>query len=349
MNRFRLEDIVRPNIAELKPYSSARNEYSGQDAIYFDANENPFNRPYNRYPDPLHTELKKKISVLKSIGVDQIFAGNGSDEAIDLLIRAFCIPGKDQIIVPEPSYGMYEVCASVNDIMVQKVLLKSDFSLNTEDVLRSAGQYTKLLFICSPNNPTGNSFNENDVLLIVKKFKGLVVIDEAYIDFAPHTGFLKHLHSYPNMVILQTLSKAWGMAGIRLGFAFAEKRIIALLNKIKYPYNISGLTQRKALALLDRMVEKEMWIRSILSQKEWLQKSLGQFSFVKKIYPSDANFFLIKVNNPDAIYSFLESEKLIVRNRSKMPLCDGCLRITVGTEVENKMLINRLKEYHEHY
>jgi histidinol-phosphate aminotransferase len=347
MKTFRLEDIVRPNIADLVPYSSARNEYSGQDAIFFDANENPFNRPYNRYPDPLHTELRKKVSVLKGVEANRIFVGNGSDEAIDLLIRAFCIPGNDHIVVPEPSYGMYEVCASINDVKVYKVLLNNDFSLDQEKILQAAQKNTKLIFICSPNNPTGNSFDNKDVLYLLEKFKGIVVIDEAYIDFAPHGGFIKYLAEYPNLVILQTFSKAWGMAGIRLGFAFAERSVINILNKIKYPYNVNRLTQNTALDMLEKKVKKEMWVRSILNQKKFLQKSLGQLRFIRKIYPSDANFFLVKVDDPVAVYNFLESEKLIVRNRSKMPLCEGCLRITVGTEIENKLLIHRLREYQE--
>jgi histidinol-phosphate aminotransferase len=347
MKIFRPEDIIRPNIAELTPYSSARIEYSGKDAIFFDANENPFNRPYNRYPDPLHTDLKEKVSGLKGVEVDQIFVGNGSDEGIDLLIRAFCIPGNDQIVLPEPSYGMYEVCASVNDVRVIKVLLNSDFNLDPDRILHVVNNHTKLIFICSPNNPTGNSFAEKDILYLLKKFHGIVVIDEAYVDFAPHNGFLKHLPEFPNLVILQTFSKAWGMAGIRLGFAFADKQVIRILNKIKYPYNVSGLTQNTALEMLERTSEKDMWVRSILNQKASLQKALNQFKFVRKIYPSDANFFLVKVDDPLAIYNFLESEKLIIRNRSKMPLCEGCLRITVGTEVENKMLINKLTEYQE--
>jgi len=347
MKTFRLDEIVRPNIAHLIPYSSARNEYSGQDAIFFDANENPFNRPYNRYPDPFHTDLKKKISGLKGVEVSRIFAGNGSDEAIDLLIRAFCIPGIDHIVVPKPSYGMYEVCASINDVKVHKVLLNNDFSLNPEKILQITNKNSKLIFICSPNNPTGNSFADDDILYLLKEFHGIIILDEAYIDFAPNGGFLKYLPEHPNLVILQTFSKAWGMAGIRLGFAFAESSVINILNKIKYPYNVSGLTQNAALEMLERSMEKEMWVRSILNQKMVLQKALEQFKFVRKIYPSDANFFLVKVDNPVAIYNFLESEKLIVRNRSKMPLCEGCLRITVGTEVENKMLIDRLTEYQE--
>ena len=345
MKTFRLEDIVRPNIADLVPYSSARNEYSGKDAIFFDANENPFNRPYNRYPDPQHTALKKSVCSLKGVDTNRIFVGNGSDEAIDLLIRAFCVPGNDHIIVPEPSYGMYEVCASINDIKVYKVLLNNDFSLNPKKIIQAARENSKLIFICSPNNPTGNSFSEHDILYLLEKFRGLVVIDEAYIDFASHNGLIKYLPAYPNLVILQTLSKAWGLAGIRLGFAFAERSVINILNKIKFPYNVSRLTQNTALDRLERKVEQEMWVRSILYQKKFLQKSLSQFKFVRKIYPSDANFFLVKVDDPVTVYDFLESEKLIVRNRSEMPLCEGCLRITVGTEMENKMLINRLNEY----
>lgn len=344
-NKNQFEKLLRKNILNLVPYSSARMEYSGQEARYFDANENPYNRPYNRYPDPLQTELKNKLSGIKGVKSDQIFTGNGSDEVIDLLIRAFCEPGTDHIIMPEPSYGMYEVCARINDTGIKKALLKPDFNLDTSLILDLVNEKTKLIFLCSPNNPTGNSFAESDILKIIQNFRGFVVLDEAYIDFAPHDGFLKYLQDYPNLVILQTLSKAWGMAGIRLGFAFGDTELIHILNKIKYPYNVSVLTQKSALEMLERKNEMEMWVKSIINQRSFLQEKLRQFGFVRNVYPSDANFLLVKVNNPDSIYHWLESSKLIVRNRSKMPLCDGCLRITVGTEIENKMLIDRMLMY----
>ena len=344
-NRDQLEKLLRKNILELVPYSSARMEYSGKDARYFDANENPYNSPFNRYPDPLHSELRKKLSVVKRVKSEQIFIGNGSDEAIDLLIRAFCEPGKDQIIMPEPSYGMYEVCARINDAGIKKALLKTDFNLDPSRILDLADKNTKLVFLCSPNNPTANSFAGSDILKILQNFHSVVVLDEAYIDFAPHDGFLKYLPDFPNLVILQTLSKAWGMAGIRLGFAFGDTRLINILNRIKYPYNVSTLTQNAALEMLERKVEMAMWVKNILNQRSFMEERLRQFSFVKNVYPSDTNFLLIKVDDPLRVYHWLESSKLIVRNRSKMPLCDGCLRITIGSEIENKILIDRMLEY----
>jgi histidinol-phosphate aminotransferase len=343
MNQF--EKLLRENILNLVPYSSARTEYSRWDARYFDANENPYNRPYNRYPDPLQVKLKEKLSAIKGVKPEQIFTGNGSDEVIDLLIRAFCVPGKDNIIMPEPSYGMYEVCARVNDINIKKALLKSDFNLDTQVILDLVNEKTKLIFICSPNNPTGNSYAESDILMIFQNFHGIVILDEAYIDFAPHNGFLKYLQEYPNLVILQTFSKAWGMAGIRLGFAFGDNRLINILNRIKYPYNVSILTQNAALDMLERKNEMEMWIRSIINQRRFLEENLGQFRFVQKVYPSDANFLLMKVDDPVELYNYLESSKLIIRNRSKMPLCNGCLRVTVGSEIENKILIDKMLTY----
>jgi histidinol-phosphate aminotransferase len=340
-----LEQLLRKNILHLVPYSSARTEYSGRDARFFDANENPFNSPFNRYPDPLQVELKKKISTIKEVDPEKIFIGNGSDEAIELLIRAFCTPGVDHIIIPEPTYGMYEVCATVNDIGIKKILLTPGFNLNTEKILDSVDTGTKMIFLCSPNNPTGNSFSESDILAILRNFNGITVLDEAYIDFAPHEGFIKYLKDYPNLVILQTLSKAWGMAGVRLGFAFAEQNLIQILNKIKYPYNVSVLAQKAALEMLERKTDMEMWVKSILQQKRLMEEKLGQLSYVQKVYPSDANFLLVKVENPVAVYDYLESSKLIVRNRSKMPLCDGCLRITIGSEIENKILIDKMLMY----
>jgi histidinol-phosphate aminotransferase len=339
------EKLLRSNIADLVPYSSARQEYSGRDAVYFDANENPYNIPYSRYPDPFQSELKTKLSQIKGISADRIFTGNGSDEIIDLLIRAFCEPGRDSILLPEPTYGMYEVCARINDVSVIKVLLKQDFSLDPEAIIREADAGTKIIFICSPNNPTSNSFDEKDIIRILRGFSGIVVIDEAYIDFASHTGFLKYPGNYPNLVILQTLSKAWGMAGIRLGMGFGDPELINILNRIKYPYNVSMLTQRAALEMLDRRVEMEMWVKSILGHRRFLEENLRNLSFVKEVHPSDANFLLVRVSDPESICKWLASSKLIVRSRSKMPLCEDCIRITVGTEIENKMLIDNMLKY----
>jgi len=339
------EKFLRKNISELIPYSSARKEYSGPAAMYFDANENPYNKPYNRYPDPLQSELKEKLSKIKGVKSEQIFTGNGSDEIIDLLIRAFCEPGKDNIIVPEPSYGMYEVCAQINNVGVRKALLKPDFSLDTSTILSLADETTKLTFLCSPNNPTGNLFACSDIIKVLKDFGGIVILDEAYIDFSSNDGFIKYLNDYPNLVILQTFSKAWGMAGIRLGFGFGDAQLIDILNRIKYPYNVSSLTQKTALEMIERQSEVEVWIRNILDQRRFLEEHLRQLNFVKEVYPSEANFLLVKVNDPASIYSYLESSKLIIRNRSKMPLCEGCIRITVGTAIENKTLIDRMILY----
>jgi histidinol-phosphate aminotransferase len=342
---FDIDSLIRKNIRELVPYASARSEFSGRGAILLDANENPFNRPFNRYPDPLQLELKEQISKLKGPGVDKIFAGNGSDEAIDLLFRAFCEPSKDNVVIPEPTYGMYEVCARINDIQVKSVLLKEDFSLNAKAVLDAADQQTKLIFLCSPNNPTANSYAEPEITGILNNFRGLVVLDEAYIDFAPHDGFLQHIGDFPNLVILQTLSKAWGLAGIRLGLAFADEAIIHVMNRIKYPYNVNALTLSRALQALECRSEPDMWTNSILSQKKILTENLRRYPFVQKIYPSDANFLLVRVEDADRLYDFLLQDSMIVRNRSKLPLCEHCIRITVGTELENKNLIDRLNQY----
>ena len=342
---FRLENIIRKNILDLVPYSSARDEYSSGDALYYDANENPYNRPYNRYPDPHQVVLRKKISEIKRIPAEHLFLGNGSDEAIDLLIRAFCEPGLNEILIPAPTYGMYQVCARINDVKVEQVLLKEDFSLDAKRMLDAVNRNTRIIFLCSPNNPTGNSFEENQVLNLLKEFEGLVVIDEAYIDFSPEDGFVKHLNEFQNLVVLQTLSKAWGLAGIRLGMAIASREIIQILDKIKYPYNVNQLTMDKALESLNRESEMKSWVKRILSQKERLAQNLNSFSFVQFVYPSDANFLLVKVDDPVGLYNHLEQNKFIVRNRSDLPLCDGCLRITTGTEIENGKLITRLQAF----
>jgi histidinol-phosphate aminotransferase len=339
------EKLLRKNIVDLNPYSSARHEYQDQDAIYFDANENPYNIPFNRYPDPFQSELKTKISDIKGVKSDKIFAGNGSDEIIDLLIRAFCEPARDNILIPEPSYGMYDVCARINNVGVKRVLLKEDFNLDTQKILDHAGSRTKMIFICSPNNPTANSFKEQDIIRILDEFEGIVVIDEAYIDFASHKGFLRYLGHYPNLVILQTFSKAWGMAGIRLGTGFGDPELINILNRIKYPYNVSLLTQKTAVEMLERRSEMEMWVRNILEQRSLLEEKLNRLNFVKKVFPSDANFLLIEVDNPVSVCRWLESSKLIIRNRSKIPLCENCIRITVGTAIENKILIDNMLKF----
>ncbi len=340
-----IKNLLRKNIQNLKPYSSARDEYTGDAMVFLDANENPFNEPYNRYPDPLQKELKQKISVLKNIAADQIFLGNGSDEPIDLLIRAFCEPGTDNIVTINPTYGMYQVAADTNNVEVIKVSLTSDFELEPAKILEVVNTNTKLIFLCSPNNPSGNSLDKSSMLKIIQNFAGLVIIDEAYIDFAPGKSFLPELDKYPNLVILQTFSKAWGMAGIRLGMAFAAGEIIQVLNKIKYPYNINILTQQKALELLDNKEQVDIWVKKLIEEREKMTKYLAKLHFVTKIYPSDANFLLVSMNDARRIYDYLVENGIIVRDRSKIHLCDNSLRITIGTMDEDIVLLQALKDY----
>ena len=340
---FDLDKVVRKNIKTLKPYSCARDEYKGKEAIFMDSNENPYDTGFNRYPDPLQSELKEKIAQLKNVHPNQIFLGNGSDEAIDLMFRAFCEPRIDNAITIHPSYGMYPVCADINDVEMRKVLLNEDFSLNTKSIFSSVDKNTKLIFICSPNNPTANYFPDEVVLDVVNNFDGIVIVDEAYIDFSDKAGLLNCLNQYPNLVIFQTFSKAWGMAGIRLGIAFAHPAIVNILNKIKYPYNVNVNTQTIALEALKDLSQKDMWVKMILAQKKFLIEELLKIPFVKKIFPSDANFFLAQVDEPKAIYEFLVEKKIILRDRSNLELLENCLRITVGTEEENIELLNALK------
>ncbi len=340
-----IDQLLRPNILKLKPYSSARDEYSGNAAVFLDANENPFNQPYNRYPDPQQRQLKAKIASLKGVGPQSIFLGNGSDEAIDLIIRAFCEPGQDNIVSISPTYGMYQVAAEVNNVEVRKVRLFESFQLNAEALIKAADSHTKLLFLCSPNNPTGNCFTPEAIQTILDKFQGIVVLDEAYIDFAPEKSWLPKLSTFPRLVILQTFSKAWGMAGIRLGMAFAHPRIIEVLNKIKYPYNVNILTQQKALELLENPTQTQQWVNQLLSERNILADRLAELPFTKKIHPSDANFLLIQVEDPKKIYHFLVEQEIIVRDRSSVTLCEGCLRITVGSPEENETLIKALKNF----
>ena len=342
---FDLSKIIRKNILELKPYSSARNEYSEDDAVFLDANENPFNAPYNRYPDPNQSILKQKISELFKVGVNKIFLGNGSDEAIDLVFRAFCEPTIDKVISIEPSYGMYKVCADIQNVQIDFALLNKDFSLNINTIYSKIQSETKIIFLCSPNNPTANLLEEDKIIEILKKFNGLVVVDEAYNDFADSEGMLKYLDEFPNLIVLRTFSKAWGMAGIRLGMAFASEEIISVLNKIKYPYNLNVLSQEFALKAISDLEVKDNWIKEIISERERLEKELVQFKFIIKIFPSDANFLLLKTDNPKQLYDYLTAEKIIVRDRSEVALCEGCLRITIGTKAENILLIEKLKNY----
>jgi histidinol-phosphate aminotransferase len=347
---FDLNKILRENIRKVKPYSSARDEYKGTEGIFLDANENPYGSAletaYNRYPDPLQRDLKEKISGLKRVSANQIFLGNGSDEPIDLLVRAFCNPGKDNIITMPPTYGMYEVSAGINDIQVKEVPLTEEFQINTDKVLAAIDKNTKIIFICSPNNPTGNSLYTNDIVKILESFEGIVVIDEAYIDFAPDRSFVSKLKNFPNLIILQTFSKAWGMAALRLGMAFSSEEIIAVLNKIKPPYNINEATQRLANEGLRNLLNKERMVERILNEREKLKEELSKIKAVKKVYPSDANFLLVKMEDGNKVYDFLISKKIITRNRSAIKLCEGCLRITVGTAEENRELIKVLHDFH---
>ena len=340
-----IEKLVRENIRQLQPYSCARDEYKGEASVYLDANENPYNTPFNRYPDPLQWEVKEQISKVKSIPAENIFLGNGSDEPIDLLFRAFCEPRTDNVVAIEPTYGMYKVSASINDVEYRKVLLDDNFKLSADKLLSATNLYTKIIWLCSPNNPTGNSLNRVEIIKILNAFEGIVVLDEAYIDFASEKSFSEQLYSYPNLVILQTFSKAWGSAAIRLGMAFASTEIIAVLNKIKYPYNINILTQKHALITLKNVDKVKEWVNTLLAERTNLINSLQKLKLVQHIYPTDANFVLIKVDNSNSIYKYLVTKSIIVRNRNTVSLCNDCLRITVGTPEENRILLDELNKY----
>ena len=339
-----IESLIRKNIRELKPYSTARDEFQGAAEIYLDANENPYPSAYNRYPDPLQKKVKEKIATIKSVNTERIFLGNGSDEAIDLLIRAFCEPGIDSILIPAPTYGMYSVCAGVNNVAVRTSQLTVDFDLDAEHALSVAHNQVKLIFLCSPNNPSGNLLTKEKVTQVINHFKGIVVIDEAYIDFANDPGFLPELNRYPNLVVMQTLSKAWGLAGLRIGMAFASPVIVQTLNKIKYPYNISTAAQQLVLDKLN-VSEKNHHVDQIRTERPKLAEKLNGISCVRHIYPSDANFLLVKTHKSKKVYQYLMSNGIIVRDRSSVILCEDCLRITVGTAPENIRLIEALQTY----
>lgn len=338
-----INTMVRRNILNMKPYSSARDEFKGEAEIFLDANENPYPSPYNRYPDPLQKQVKARLGELKGVKPEQIFLGNGSDEAIDLLIRAFCEPNQDSILITEPTYGMYAVCAEVNAVNVQHVLLTPDYDLDLDAFPKTFDATTKIIFLCSPNNPTANLLSRDKITEVLKRFYGLVVIDEAYIDFADSKSFIQELDKYPNLVILQTFSKAWGLAGLRLGMAFASETIISILNKIKYPYNVNIRTQELALDALEQVARKDSWVAEIIAQRDKLAKSLKALSIVDKVYPSDANFLLVRVRDAAATYQYLMDKGIIVRDRSRVTLCYNCIRITVGTPEENDNLIQALK------
>ncbi|GAK36986.1 histidinol-phosphate transaminase [Bacteroides graminisolvens] len=341
-----LKELTRPNIWALKPYSSARDEYNGAAAsVFLDANENPYNLPHNRYPDPLQRDLKAELTRIKQVKAENIFLGNGSDEAIDLVFRAFCEPGVDNVVAIDPTYGMYKVCADVNNVEYRKVLLDDAFQFTADALLAATDEHTKLIFLCSPNNPTGNDLLRSEIEKTLAAFSGLVIIDEAYNDFSSAPSFLQQLDKYPNLVVFQTFSKAWGCAAIRLGMAFASAEIISIFNKIKYPYNVNQLTQQQALSMLQRYDEIEGWVKELIAERGRLMDAFSTLTCVKEIFPSDANFFLARVTDASAIYNYLVAKGIIVRNRSSISLCGNCLRVTVGTPAENKTLLEALQVY----
>jgi histidinol-phosphate aminotransferase len=337
-----LEQLVRPNILALKPYSCARSEFKGEASVFVDANENPLSGPYNRYPDPMQWSVKRRIAEIKGVRETQIMLGNGSDEPIDLIVRIFCEPKEDNIVAIDPTYGMYEVCADVNNVEYRKVLLNNDYSLCADTLLAATDDKTKVIFLCSPNNPTGNLLNRDEMLRVINSFDGIVVIDEAYIDFASEASWLNSLDNMPNVIVLQTFSKAWGLASIRCGMAFTSEEIIGYFNKVKYPYNINQLTQDYVLNELQQEERKTMWVNELIDERARLAKRLEVMPFVEKVYPSDANFLLVKVDDANAKYNNLMSRGVIVRNRHSVALCLNCLRITVGTPQENDILIDEL-------
>lgn len=340
-----LDKLVRPNISKLTPYSSARNEFTGSASIFLDANENPYNEPFNRYPDPLQREVKKRLAAIKGVKPENIFLGVGSDEGIDLAYRIFCRPGIDNVVAIAPSYGMYEVCADINDIEYRRVSLDDNFNFDPDTLLAATDENTKLLWICSPNNPTGNAYPIEMILKTAQAFNGIVMVDEAYIDFSSKGSMIAYLDQCPNVIVLQTFSKAWGRAGLRLGVAYASPEIIDYYNKVKYPYNINAITQEKAIEALENVAEEKAWVDELLDNRSLLAEALEKMSCVKHIYPSDANFLLIRVDDPDCLYNFLCKQGIIVRNRNRVEKCAGCLRITIGTKDENAQLINAINDY----
>ena len=341
-----LEKLVRPNIWSLAPYSSARDEYSGKEAhIFLDANENPYNAPYNRYPDPLQRELKARLTKVKGVPENMIFLGNGSDEPIDLSYRIFCQPGKDNVVAIAPSYGMYAVCADINDVEYRPVLLDDNYEFSADRLLAACDENTKIIWLCSPNNPTGNSLDRDEMLRVVEHFDGIVIIDEAYIDFAQQKSMRPELPTHPNLIILQTMSKAWGSAAIRLGMAFASPEIIAIYNKVKYPYNVNLLTQQQALKALEDPFEVDKWVKTLLTERYRVMQAFTELPICQQIFKTDANFFLARMTDAKKIYDYLVDKGIIVRNRSRIQLCDNCLRITIGTRTENNELLAALRQF----
>ena len=340
-----IQNLIRKNILSLAPYSCARDEFKGEASVYLDANENPMNEPFNRYPDPLQWKLKEKIAKLKNVRPTQIMLGNGSDEPIDLVFRIFCEPKQDNVVAIEPTYGMYKVSADINNVEYRKALLNDDFSLCADRILSAVNEHTKVIFLCSLNNPSGNLLNRQEMLKIVSDFEGIVVIDEAYVDFSTEESWLSALDNFPNIIVLQTFSKAWAMASVRCGMAFASEEIIRFFNKVKYPYNVNVLTQNFVSEQLDLEERKNEWVQLLLEQRSYLEKELKKLPFIEKVYSSDANFLLVKVPDANAVYNYLVNKGIITRNRNSVALCLGGIRITVGTKNENDTLINELKNY----
>lgn len=343
MKRVTIESLVRANIAALSPYSTARDEYQGELGVFLDANESPYENGYNRYPDPHQKSLKARLSEIKGVEAKNIFVGNGSDEAIDLMFRVFCEPAQDNAVAIAPSYGMYKVSAAINNVEMREVQLGEDFSLPVDALLAACDQNTKLMFICSPNNPTGNSFPRKDILRLAEEFEGMLIVDEAYIDFAEAESLKSEIEQYPNIVVLQTMSKAWAMAGLRLGLALADSRVVEIMSQVKYPYNIN----KAALQIVEQLLEESIddKVAEIVEQRGVVAEELAAMPFVSKVYPSDANFVLVKVDDADAIYEHLIADGIIVRNRNRVCGCKGCLRITIGTKQENEKLIKSLERY----
>ena len=341
-----LVELTRPNIWSLAPYSSARNEYAGREArVFLDANENPYNQPFNRYPDPLQLELKAALSKVKGVPAENIFLGNGSDEAIDLPSRCFCNPGIDNVVAIEPTYGMYKVCADINDVEYRPVLLDDSYQTTAEKLLAATDAHTKMIWLCSPNNPTGNCLMREEVIKVIEQFEGIVIVDEAYSDFSSQPTFRTELSKYPNLIVLNTMSKAWGCAAIRLGMAFASEEIIGLFNKVKYPYNVNQLTQQQALEALKDPFEVDKWVKILLQERARMIDAFKLLPICEKVYPTEANFFLAKMTDATKIYNYLVDKGIIVRNRHRVQLCLNCLRITIGTKTENSELIAALRQY----
>ena len=341
-----LEALTRKNIWDLAPYSSARNEYAGREAhVFLDANENPYNQPFNRYPDPLQLELKDTLSKVKGVPAENIFLGNGSDEAIDLPYRCFCEPKVDNVVAIEPTYGMYKVCADINDVEYRPVLLDDHYQITANKLLAATDAHTKIIWLCSPNNPTGNNLVREEIQKVIERFEGIVIVDEAYSDFSAQKPFRSEIAKYPNLIVLNTMSKAWGCAAIRLGMAFASEEIIHIFNKVKYPYNVNLLTQKQALEALKDPFEVDKWVKILLEERTRMKDAFKLLPICEQVYPTDANFFLARMTDATKIYNYLVDRGIIVRNRNRIQLCQNCLRVTIGTKTENGELIAALRQY----